>query len=29
MRLICTFNPSLTGRETHDTDGPYSLVDDE
>ncbi|MEX1665212.1 ectoine synthase [Zhongshania arctica] len=29
MRLICAFNPPVTGRETHDADGAYSLVDDE
>lgn len=29
MRLICTFNPPVTGRETHDKDGSYELVDDE
>ncbi|MBN1498276.1 MAG: ectoine synthase [Spirochaetes bacterium] len=23
MRLICVFNPPLTGRETHDRDGSY------
>ncbi len=26
MRLICTFNPPVTGRETHDSDGSYELV---
>ena len=25
MRLVCVFNPALTGRETHDDDGAYSL----
>ncbi len=29
MRLICTFNPPVTGRETHDSDGSYALVKDE
>ena len=29
MRLICAFNPPVTGRETHDSDGSYQLVDDE
>ncbi|MBF0255025.1 MAG: ectoine synthase [Gammaproteobacteria bacterium] len=24
MRLICAFNPPITGRETHDADGAYS-----
>lgn len=24
MRLICTFNPPVTGRETHDEDGAYA-----
>lgn len=23
MRLVCVFNPALTGAETHDTDGSY------
>ena len=27
MRMICVFNPPLTGRETHDKDGVYPLVD--
>lgn len=27
MRLICAFNPPVTGRETHDTDGSYNLVE--
>ena len=27
MRLICVFNPPVTGRETHDQDGSYNLVD--
>jgi len=26
MRLICAFNPPVTGRETHDADGSYNLV---
>ncbi|MDX1605790.1 MAG: ectoine synthase [Candidatus Competibacterales bacterium] len=26
MRLICAFNPPVTGRETHDADGAYNLV---
>lgn len=28
MRLICTFNPPITGRETHDKDGVYPLIED-
>ena len=28
MRLICAFNPPVTGRETHDADGSYNLVVD-
>lgn len=28
MRLICTFNPPVTGRETHDADGSYNLVEE-
>lgn len=27
MRLICVFNPPLTGTEDHDADGAYSLID--
>ena len=29
MRLICVFNPPLTGRETHDADGAYPLLEDD
>ncbi len=29
MRLICAFNPPVTGRETHDADGSYEVVVDE
>ena len=29
MRLICAFNPPVTGRETHDSDGSYELVEEE
>ncbi|MGP4844470.1 ectoine synthase [Marinobacter sp. 1Y8] len=29
MRLICTFNPPVSGRETHDADGAYLIPDDE
>ncbi|MFO7962650.1 MAG: ectoine synthase [Desulfobacterales bacterium] len=28
LRLICVFNPPLTGREVHDEDGSYPLVED-
>jgi L-ectoine synthase len=28
MRLICAFNPPVTGRETHDADGSYELAED-
>jgi len=28
MRLVCVFNPPLTGREVHDEDGVYPLVED-
>jgi L-ectoine synthase len=27
MRMVCVFNPPVTGRETHDEDGSYVLVD--
>ena len=26
MRVVCVFNPPLTGRETHDEDGVYPLL---
>lgn len=26
MRLICAFNPPVSGQETHDSDGSYELV---
>lgn len=26
MRMVCVFNPPVTGRETHDEDGSYNLV---
>ena len=29
MRLVCVFNPPLTGREVHDADGTYPLVEEE
>ena len=25
MRMVCVFNPPVTGRETHDADGSYNL----
>lgn len=28
MRLVCVFNPPLTGREVHDEEGVYPLGDD-
>lgn len=28
MRMICVFNPPLTGREVHDHEGAYPLVED-
>lgn len=28
MRLVCVFNPPLTGREVHDANGVYPLLDD-
>lgn len=27
MRVVCVFNPPLTGREVHDENGVYPLVD--
>ena len=27
LRLVCVFNPALTGRETHDVDGSYLPAD--
>ncbi|WP_096188869.1 ectoine synthase [Evansella halocellulosilytica] len=27
MRMVCVFNPPITGRETHDKNGVYPLVD--
>ncbi len=27
MRLVCVFNPPLTGREVHDESGAYALAD--
>jgi len=29
MRMICVFNPPLTGHEVHDADGAYPLVEPE
>jgi L-ectoine synthase len=29
LRLICVFNPPLTGREVHDAEGVYPLVEDD
>ncbi len=26
LRMVCTFNPPVTGKETHDADGAYPLV---
>ena len=28
LRLVCVFNPPLTGREVHDANGVYPLVDE-
>ncbi|QYR22574.1 ectoine synthase [Paenibacillus sp. sptzw28] len=28
LRMVCVFNPPLTGREVHDQDGVYPLVED-
>lgn len=27
LRLVCVFNPPITGREVHDADGVYPLVE--
>lgn len=29
LRLVCVFNPPVTGREVHDENGVYPLVDDD
>ncbi len=29
MRMVCVFNPPLTGKEVHDAEGVYPLVQDE
>lgn len=28
LRMICVFNPPVTGQETHDEDGAYPLVEE-
>ena len=28
MRMVCVFNPPLTGKEVHDKDGVYPILDD-
>jgi L-ectoine synthase len=28
MRMICVFNPPLVGREDHEEDGSYPLLDE-
>lgn len=28
MRMVCVFNPPLTGKETHDKNGVYPLIED-
>ena len=28
MRMICVFNPPVTGQEVHDEDGAYQIVND-
>lgn len=28
MRLICVFNPPITGKEVHDEEGVYPLIED-
>lgn len=28
MRMICVFNPPVTGKEVHDEDGVYPLIED-
>lgn len=28
LRLVCVFNPPLTGREVHDADGVYPLLEE-
>ncbi|MFD1039058.1 ectoine synthase [Virgibacillus byunsanensis] len=29
MRMVCAFNPPVTGREVHDEEGVYPLVEDD
>lgn len=29
LRVICVFNPALTGKEVHDEHGTYALIEDE
>lgn len=29
MRMVCVFNPPLTGLEVHDADGIYPLIEDD
>jgi L-ectoine synthase len=29
MRMVCVFNPPLTGKENHDDEGAYPLMEDE
>ena len=29
LKMVCVFNPPCTGRETHDADGAYPLLNDE
>lgn len=29
MRMVCVFNPPVTGREVHDENGVYPLIEDE
>jgi L-ectoine synthase len=29
MRMVCVFNPPVTGREVHDESGVYPLIEDE
>ena len=28
MRIVCVFSPALVGRETHDKDGSYPILED-
>ncbi|WP_082234869.1 ectoine synthase [Halobacillus massiliensis] len=29
MRMVCVFNPPITGKETHDENGVYPIVEDD